>query len=143
MLAASLGEISAQASNEKSARSSLAVAALTEKAPSAVAKLRGLGGLVSALTVGKISAIAVHFKTPLRAGMKASVAKQLGSLTTSQPSVLAAVYGPPAAPAAAPAAAPVAAAPGATATGGGGGYRLPWAISCTSPFLILSSSYST
>ena len=52
MLAASLADISARATNEKSARSSLEVAALTSKAPSALVKLKGVGGPVSALTVG-------------------------------------------------------------------------------------------
>ena len=66
-----------------------------------MAKLKGVGGLVSALTMGEISAIAVrYFKTPLKTGPKASAVKQLESLIAAQPSVLAA-----AAPAAAPAAA--------------------------------------
>ena len=92
MLAASLADISARATNEKSARSSLAVAALIDKAPSAVAKLKAKGGLVSALKVGEISAIAVrYFKTPLKADLKASVVKQVESLIAAQPSVLAAV----------------------------------------------------
>ena len=57
---------------------------------------------MSALTVGGISAIVVrYFKTPLKAGLKASMVKQLGSLIAAQPSVLAAVVAPPAAPAAA------------------------------------------
>jgi len=54
VLASSLAEISALASNEKSAKSSLAAAALIDKAPSAVVKLKGQGGLVSALTMGEI-----------------------------------------------------------------------------------------
>jgi len=61
MLASSLAEISALASNEKPAKSPLAAAALIDKAPSAVAKLKGQGGLMSALTMGEISAIAVQY----------------------------------------------------------------------------------
>jgi len=96
MLASSLAEISTLASNEKSAKSSLAAAALIDKAPSAVAKLKGQGGLVSTLTMGEISAIAVrYFKAPLKAGLKSSMVKQLESLIAAQPSVLAAVVAPP------------------------------------------------
>jgi len=96
MLASSLAEISVLASNEKSAKSSLAAAALIDKAPSAVAKLKGQGGLVSALAMGEINAIAVwYFKAPLRAGLKSSMVKQLESLIAAQPSVLAAVVAPP------------------------------------------------
>ena len=40
MLASSLAEISALASHQKSAKSSLAISALIDKAPSAVAKLK-------------------------------------------------------------------------------------------------------
>jgi len=56
MLASSLAEIFTLASNEKSAKSSLAAAALIDKAPSAVAKLKGQGGLVSALAMGEVIA---------------------------------------------------------------------------------------
>jgi len=113
-----LAGISALASNEKSAKSSLAAAALIDKAPSAVAKLKGQGGLVSALTLGKTSSItARHFKAPLKAGLKSSMAKLLESLIAAQPLVLAAVVAPLADPAgAAPAAnALAAAAPAAAA----------------------------
>ena len=54
MLASSLAEISALASHQKSAKSSLAISALIDKAPSAVAKLKDMGRLVSALAKGEI-----------------------------------------------------------------------------------------
>ena len=66
--------------------------------------------------MGEISAIAVrYFKTPLKAGLKASMAKQLGDLIAAQPAVLAAVPVVPAAVAPGAAAPPAAAAvaPGA------------------------------
>ena len=56
MLASSLAEIPTPASNEKSAKSSLTAVALIDKAPSAVAKLKGQGGLVSALAMGEVIA---------------------------------------------------------------------------------------
>ena len=67
MLASSLAEIPALAANAKSTKSSLA-AALIDKAPSAVAKLKAQGGLVSALAMSKIFAIAARYsKAALRA----------------------------------------------------------------------------
>ena len=123
MLASSLAEISALASHQKSAKSSLAISALIDKAPSAVAKLKAQGGLVSALTMGEISAItARYFKSPIKTGPKSSFVKQLEDLITAQPTALAAAPAAPVATAApavtaapAPAAAAAAAAPVAAA----------------------------
>ena len=47
MLASSLAEVSRQAASAKSTKRSLAAAALIDKAPFAMAKPKGLGGLVS------------------------------------------------------------------------------------------------
>ena len=86
MLASSLAEVSTLAASAKSARRSPAAAALIGETPFAVAKLKGLGGLVSALTMGDICAIAArYFKTALKAGVKASVVKQLENLIAASP----------------------------------------------------------
>ena len=47
MLASSLAEVPRQAASAKSTKRSLAAAALIDKAPFAMAKPKGLGGLVS------------------------------------------------------------------------------------------------
>ena len=139
MLASSLAEVSRQAAPAKLAKRSPAAAALIDKAPFAVAKLKGLGGLVSALTMGDICAIAVRYlktalKAGVKAGVKASLVKQLGNLIAAQPAVSAAIpaafapgaaaalaAAPTAAPTTAPAAAAACAAPPAGARRGGRG----------------------
>ena len=81
MLASSLAEVSLLRASTKSTRRLHAAAAPIDKAPFAVAKLKGMGGPVSALAIGEIFAIvARYFKTALGAGVKASVVKQLENL---------------------------------------------------------------
>ena len=92
-------------------------AALIDKAPSAVAKLRAMSMLVSALTCGEVTAIAArYFSKAPKAGLMASLVMQLENPVAPQPPVLATV--PDAAPAAARGELATGAAADGTAPGG-------------------------
>ena len=92
-------------------------AALIDKAPSAVAKLRAMSMLASALTCGEVTAIAArYFSKAPKAGLMASLVMQLENPVAPQPPVLVTV--PDAAPAAARGELATGAAADGTAPGG-------------------------